>query len=90
MGRPKKIVLKERDLESAADAHVTLAEELEFPDYYGANWDALADCLGDVREPTRIVLKRAVEAERKEWFDVLERIVCESAQRSCYVGCTIR
>lgn len=28
--------------------HRLLADSLNFPDYYGHNWDALADCLGDM------------------------------------------
>ena len=89
MPRPQKITLREEELESLADVHALLAEELDFPDYYGANLDALEECLGDVRRPTRIVLRRD-EENPKPWFDALEEVVRESAQRSCYLGCSIR
>lgn len=31
-----------------------LGEALGFPDYFGRNLDALADCLGDLDEPIRL------------------------------------
>ena len=34
-----------------------LARELDFPIWYGANLDALYDCLTDVREETMITLR---------------------------------
>ncbi len=34
---------------SAADMHRDVAEIFRFPAHYGCNWDALNDCLGDVR-----------------------------------------
>ena len=37
-----------------------IADELEFPDYFGLNYDALSDCLGDIFEPTTL---RFVEEE---------------------------
>lgn len=89
MTRPKRVILKESSLESVDEAHELLARALDFPDYYGANLDALEDCLAEVCTPTRIVLKRDGN-EPKPWFDALEEVVCQSAQRSCYVGCTIR
>lgn len=89
MARPKRIVLKERDLASLAEAHEILAQELGFPEYYGANLDALEDCLGDICKPTRIVLKRD-QHDSKPWFDALEEVICHSAQRSCYLGCSIQ
>ncbi|MDO4798710.1 MAG: barstar family protein [Coriobacteriales bacterium] len=89
MARPHKVVLREDDVADAAQAHAILARELDFPDYYGANLDALEDCLGDIATPTRIVLRRS-QQEPKPWFDDLAHVVRDCAQRSCYLGCTIR
>ena len=36
--------------------HGYLKKKLGFPDYYGANLSALADCLSEICEPTRIVI----------------------------------
>lgn len=49
---------------SAAAALTTIGRALGFPDWYGANFDALADCLDDYAdEPARggVVLLRGVE-----------------------------
>lgn len=49
---------------SAAAALAAIGRALDFPDWYGANFDALADCLDDYGdEPARggIVLLRGVE-----------------------------
>lgn len=89
MARPKKVILRESAFDSAADVHALLAEELGFPAYYGHNLDALEECLGDVCTPTRIVIRRDA-SDPSAWFDALEQVIRESAQRSCYLGCTIR
>ena len=36
--------------------HRLLAEQLDFPDWYGGNLDALYDCLTDLTEETSIIL----------------------------------
>ena len=36
------------------DVHQELKRGLNFPDYYGENWDALWDCLTDINEPTYV------------------------------------
>ncbi|VXB43869.1 Barnase inhibitor [Aeromicrobium sp. 9AM] len=33
---------------SEADVHASISQSLQFPDYYGRNFHALNDCLGDV------------------------------------------
>ena len=36
--------------------HAFVAKKLGFPDYYGANLSALADCLSEMGEPARITI----------------------------------
>lgn len=44
-------------LHSRRELHSALARALSFPAHYGNNLDALYDCLSDIRENTRLVLK---------------------------------
>lgn len=46
----KEIILQGNMLVDAESAHSYLAEELDFPEYYGRNLDALYDCLTDLRD----------------------------------------
>lgn len=43
------------DLADARKAVAGLGKELRFPDWYGRNLDALADCLTDLTAPTALV-----------------------------------
>ena len=52
----KKVVLDCEKLLRRKEAHLYLAEMLDFPDYYGKNLDALYDCLTELGECT-IVLR---------------------------------
>ena len=54
----KEIVCLERLVSSKEGFHRFLANRLDFPEYYGQNLDALADCLEDVCEPTTITFER--------------------------------
>lgn len=38
------------------DLHAYLKRKLDFPDYYGANLAALADCLSDLCNPVHITI----------------------------------
>ncbi len=56
---PDKLIVRiPASVASKADLLAILAEELSFPDYFGENWDALEEMLGDLSwlEPKRIVL----------------------------------
>ena len=46
----KKVVLDCEKLLRRKEAHLYLAEMLDFPDYYGENLDALYDCLTEIGE----------------------------------------
>ncbi|NTV89300.1 MAG: barstar family protein [Clostridiales bacterium] len=58
-----EIVLDGCNMHSIPEAHAYMADMLSFPDYYGKNLDALHDCLGDISEPTNIILKHWDELE---------------------------
>ena len=57
------------------EMHYAIREGLDFPDYYGCNWDAFWDCLTDmIGEPTHIEIVGLDVIERK--FDgAAEKIV---------------
>ncbi len=46
--------------------HFLIWEELDFPDYYGCNWDALWDCIRDmIGDPIHIEIKGFDNIERR-------------------------
>lgn len=60
MFEPENIVtIWEPAFFSPEELHETLAQLLDFPEHYGANLDALNDCLGDISTPTLISVVRA-------------------------------
>lgn len=58
----KTVHLDLRDVTSPEVLHSVLARRLELPDYYGRNLDALSDCLGDVCEPTHVLILCGADA----------------------------
>ena len=53
------IVLDGKKMDSRAGLHAELREKLSLPEWYGANLDALNDCLGERRGRELIVLSGA-------------------------------
>lgn len=41
-------------ISSKEELHTAIRQELNFPDYYGMNLDALSDCLTDISNPTEL------------------------------------
>jgi RNAse (barnase) inhibitor barstar len=61
----------------------TLAEALGFPDWFGANWDALEDCLSDLswREaPGWVLVFRDSDALPRDDLGVLLEVLRSAAQ----------
>ncbi|MBQ9460029.1 MAG: barstar family protein, partial [Oscillospiraceae bacterium] len=61
--------------------HDALAEQLKLPPYYGRNLDALFDCLTDIREPGKIVVRSADElfAHLGVYADILQNVLKDAA-----------
>lgn len=50
----RTVRLDTADLADKREVLTRIGEAFGFPDYYGRNLDALADCLGDLAEPTAL------------------------------------
>ena len=60
------------------DMHAVIWHALDFPDYYGCNWDAFWDCLTDMYgEPIHIEIIGLDVIERK-FGDAAEKMMAES------------
>lgn len=57
--------------------HHALAEALAFPAWYGNNYDALHDCLTDIREDTTLTL---LHFDRTDHFNEIFRMVFEDSE----------
>ena len=59
----RKIVLDIEKMRSLPMLHKYLHTALALPEYYGANLDALYDCLTEIAEPTELVVPKKVADE---------------------------
>lgn len=76
----KTVTLALARMQSIRQLHKYLRTELELPDYYGENLDALYDCLTEVCEP--VILKNTAGGSRR--FRI--RLVWRKTAYSC-TGC---
>lgn len=44
----EKYVLDFTNIKTKSEMHAIIEKEFDFPDYYGANWDAFWDCITDL------------------------------------------
>ena len=59
----RKIILDIEKMRSLPMLHKYLHTALALPEYYGANLDALHDCLTEMCEPTELVVPKQVAEE---------------------------
>ena len=53
----REIIIECAGIETARQLHEVLRRELNFPEWYGHNLDALHDLLTALGEPTRLIMK---------------------------------
>lgn len=76
----KKIIIDTNEHPTMAEIHRFLAGELNFPSYYGNNFDALYDCLTDLAEETEIRLIPRKESDPPKEFGILEKVLANAAK----------
>ena len=75
----REIILLGSMLTEVEKAHTYLAEELDFPDYYGRILDALYDCLTDLRD---IRIKIDVDGTDNECLDRILQVFEDAAEEN--------
>ncbi len=70
-----KYTIDFRGVEHYFDMHFTIRDSLEFPDYYGCNWDAFWDCLTDMYgDPIHIEII-GLDVIRRKFDDSADMII---------------
>ncbi|HCA34748.1 MAG TPA: barstar [Lachnospiraceae bacterium] len=88
----KKILLDLRSFDSKAKIHAYLKDKLDLPSYYGANFDALYDCLTDISEDTCLGVFEPEEDASSgtgvpaAWFSLLNRVLCDSEEANPHLA----
>ena len=79
-----ELILDVKKLADRENLHDTLAAALHFPDWYGRNLDALFDCLTDLNEETRIVLRNADVMEERlgNYFEMFVKALVLAAEEN--------
>ena len=79
----KMILLDGRQMTDRGRAHTYLQQQLELPEYYGRNLDALYDCLTDMNR-VQIVLTYIAEMTENlgDYADMLLAVFAEAAEEN--------
>ena len=59
MKRERRLTLNAKRMTTREQAHAHIKARLRLPEWYGNNLDALNDCLGEIGQPTRIIVRYA-------------------------------
>lgn len=71
----RTIKLDLEKMSSLPALHKYLHQALELPEYYGANLDALYDCLSAMAEPTKLIISSKIGTpEYLGWYG--EQLLC--------------
>ena len=84
MKHEKRLTLNARKMDTRERAHEHLKRRLRLPVWYGDNLDALNDCLGEIGEPTTIVVRFAPQLAHLlgDYGTRLMRVLEQAAQEN--------
>ena len=87
----KEIVLNGALWQNEKDMHADLAQALSFPSYYGANFDALHDCLTELDEVSLVIegCTKAQETLGRRW-QIAMRVFWDSVNENDRLQVTLR
>ena len=79
-----EVYLDGRALDSREALHQALSALLAFPAYYGKNLDALHDCLTDLHEPTKLIVRgtSALDELLGRRANAFRRVLDDSAEEN--------
>ena len=83
----KFAIIDGNSVTSMEDIHKVLAQQLEFPEWYGGNLDALHDCLTDLHEEAdvSIIHSDALLETLGPAFVRLSRVLSDAADENPYL-----
>ena len=80
----KYICLDLRNETDIAEVHEVFKTMLDFPDYYGDNYNALYDELTSVQEDIEVEV--IVEKKQMKKWEVLRRVIADAAKENQHIG----
>lgn len=83
----KHCILDGEAIKTREQLHETLQRELELPDWYGKNLDALYDCLTDSHDPISIEFQNldALAAHLGRYARALEQVIRDAAEENAQI-----
>lgn len=80
----KHCILDGETIETREQLHETLQREMELPEWYGKNLDALYDCLTDSHEPISIEIRNreALTEHLGRYAKALEQVIRDAAEEN--------
>ncbi|MDO4305313.1 MAG: barstar family protein [Eubacteriales bacterium] len=87
----QEVYINGSEFDTPEEVHEFLAEELEFPAYYGKNLSALYDVLTELSEDTRIVLNLSGVGEDSmiEMLEHMAEVLTDAADANDYLEVSI-
>ena len=82
------VILNAQRINSREMFHNTIAEQLDFPSWYGKNLDALYDCLTDLREDTLLYIlhPEAMEARLGDYGENILATLQEAQEENRHLS----